>query len=319
MTKRTDSFLEMITYRRPAGSETEELFIERFIDSLGATKDEYGNRMLRIGTAPVMWSCHTDTVHRLEGTQAIVVKEGVVSIAPSSSANSNCLGADCTTGVWIMTEMIKAGVEGLYIFHREEECGAGGSKFIVNKTPEVVKGINFAIAFDRYGTTSIITNQCGRCCSNDFADSMIEQMPNFRRDSNGIFTDTAFYTGIIPECTNVSVGYMGHHSSSETQNLMFMDHVLDLMIGLDISKLRVSRDMTAKAVSEKVNWQSWYEEENYDMGGWSPPRSDPKEDSMLKLVKANPETAAGLLNLYGISAQEFIEHAFSSNSIYAMQ
>ena len=77
-----------------------------------------------------------------------------------------------------MLEMIKASVPGLYIFHRDEEVGGKGSKYISINTPEILKGIQFAIAFDRYGTTSVITEQMGgKCASREFADSIYSFLP----------------------------------------------------------------------------------------------------------------------------------------------
>ena len=328
ITTKQQILIEMLTYRRPAGSDTEERFIEKFIDPLGATKDKFGNRILRIGTAPVMWSCHTDTVHFMEGTQTLHISKNIVSVGVGSRSNSNCLGADCTTGVWIMTEMIKAGVEGLYIFHRAEERGGQGSKWIVNNTPELVEGIKFAIAFDRYGEGSIISYQMDKCASKAFVQSVAQQMPNFYDDPNGIFTDTAFYTGLISECTNLSVGYMGHHSSNETQDLDYAEHVLNLVSKLDISKLVASRPLSVPYKSSggrsyngyddgpAKTYRNSFELESYDddmtdyMGG---ARIDTDENVMYRLCKQNPEAAASLLILYGVSALELVEHAFSVN------
>ncbi len=92
--------LAMLTYRRPAWSDAESKFIERFIHPLGAESDDFGNMMLRIGTAPVLWSCHTDTVHKNEGRQTIGVSDGVVKLAKGSKVN--CLGADDAAGVWLI-------------------------------------------------------------------------------------------------------------------------------------------------------------------------------------------------------------------------
>ncbi|BCJ91816.1 hypothetical protein IZ6_25510 [Terrihabitans soli] len=162
--------LEMLQTKRPAGSKAERRFIKRYLKPLGCSQDGFGNLILRIGDAPVLWSSHTDTVHREGGTQHVVL-EGVIARLAANS-KSNCLGADCTAGVWLMVEMIRAGVEGLYIFHREEECGGRGSRFIATRTPELLDGIKYAIAFDRYGYQSVITHQFDRCCSDEFGVSL---------------------------------------------------------------------------------------------------------------------------------------------------
>jgi hypothetical protein len=233
----------MLRYRRPHGSHTERMFIERFIAPL-ASPDAFGNYIVRIGRAPVLWSCHTDTVHNRGGIQRIVRQGALYALDPQEHA-SNCLGADCSTGVWLMVNMIQAGVEGLYIFHRGEECGGLGSSYIANLWPpsELLKDISFAIALDRARHRSIITHQLyGRCASDAFAYSLAQQLPYFIPDDTGVFTDTAQYTHLIPECTNLSVGYEQEHSRLETQDIGFAYTLLNRLIHLDISVLVVARD-----------------------------------------------------------------------------
>lgn len=232
--------LEMLTYARPAGSRSERRFIRRFIVPTGAKSDSYGNRILRIGSAPIVWCSHTDTVHRFGGRQDVRVIRDVVS-APFS----NCLGADDTTGVWLMLEMIRHGVEGLYIFHRGEEVGCVGSRAIADNTPEVLDGIDYAISFDRRGTDSIVTHQMGqRTCSDVFARSLAEALgtdDHMWADPSGVYTDTNEYAHLVPECTNISVGYMNQHSRHETQDLWFADYLLGNLLSADYTKLIAAR------------------------------------------------------------------------------
>jgi hypothetical protein len=246
-------FLQMLTYRRPADSTTEAEFITKYVDSLpGMQCDVQGNRFLKIGTKPVVWSCHTDTVHKNGGRQRITVGDGIVSLSQKELI-SNCLGADCTVGVWLMRQMIQRGVEGLYIFHAAEEVGGLGSDYIARKTPELLEGYNYAIAFDRKGYRSIITHQMTRCCSDGFAKVLNEGLGGgFELDDTGTFTDTANYTGLISECTNISVGYFDQHSSAETTDVYFAFELLEKICALDVDALPVLRDPTA--VSDYSDW-----------------------------------------------------------------
>src|SRR5690606_29717089 len=150
-----DLLLDMLSYRRPAGSQTERQFIERFIAPTGAKPDGYGNYILRVGEWPVLWSAHTDTVHKQGGRQQVRVC-GQTAMVPDGS---NCLGADDGTGCWILLEMIRAGVEGLYVFQRAEETGCNGSRYIATHTAEQPDGIEEAIAFHRRGEYSNGTHQ----------------------------------------------------------------------------------------------------------------------------------------------------------------
>lgn len=265
---------DILTYCRPADSSEELAMIERFIIPTGATSDTFGNYILRIGDSPIMWSCHTDTVHTFGGTQSLYKAPnghwlcGYMQDQDGEQTPrlANCLGADCGTGVWLMLQMIKANVPGLYIFHREEECGAHGSSYIAKMHNDekyshkgILDGIKYAIAFDRKGTTSVITSQLSsQCCSKEFAESLILELStpyergeisgnlytrslDYVKDAGGTFTDTANYTHIIPECTNISVGYFSQHTSSEAQDIVHLQRLLTVLLQLDYTKLVCSR------------------------------------------------------------------------------
>jgi len=210
--------------------------------------DVFGNLHTRIGTAPIMWSCHTDTVHRTEGFQRIMVgDDGLIKLRPNRKGQfkSNCLGADDGSGIWLLLEMIEAKVEGLYIFHRDEETGGKGSAYIVEQTPELVKDILYAVAFDRRGTESVITKQRGRRCSDNFGEGLAKALKmEHKIDDTGSFTDTANYYELIPECTNISSGYACEHGVSETLDLRYLYKLRIAILGLDISTLSVTRKIT---------------------------------------------------------------------------
>ena len=238
----------MLGTMRPAGSKTEAVFIDEWLRPLGVCEDDSGNLLLQIGNAPVLWSSHTDTVHHAHGLQRIerhgdllkLPKPGKRGVQPS------CLGADCTTGVWLMREMALAGVPGLYIWHYGEECGGIGSSHIADKCPELLDGIKFAVAFDRKGIDNVITHQGYRCCSDAFARSLAGQLPgSYRPDSTGIFTDTANYADLVPECSNISVGYEHAHSRFETQSISHALALRDALLRLDISRLTCEQDPLA--------------------------------------------------------------------------
>lgn len=232
--------LAMLSYRRPAWSKTERRFIDTFLRPLGVREDAFGNLIKTVGDAPpeILWSSHTDTVHSIGGTQRLSIAGDKVR----ADGASNCLGADCTTGVWLMVEMIRADIPGLYIFHREEEMGGVGSDNIARKTPELLIGIKAAIAFDRKGTGSVITHQAGgRCCSDAFAQSLSDVLSGLpcplRADSGGTFTDTANYVDLVGECTNISVGYRNQHTKGEEQDLAFALALRDALLSADLSQL----------------------------------------------------------------------------------
>jgi len=256
------TLLDMLTYARPMGSPTERTFRDRYLRSLpGAITDAFGNVHVRIGTAPVLWSCHTDTVHHQEGRQTLHVDgTGLVHLSKRSQRLMSCLGADDTVGIWIMREMILRGVEGLYLFHYGEEKGGIGSRALAYDTPEVLAGLTCAIALDRKGTGDVITDQAGRCCSDVFAQSLADALNTsgltYAPSDRGIYTDTAEYTDLIGECTNLSIGYERAHSARETCSLPFAAQLLEALCTLDIASLTIDRkpgDIDPLA----WNWHAW--------------------------------------------------------------
>ena len=105
----------MLTYKRPSRSKTEELFIDKFIKS-GRTfsEDDYGNVYIIVGKSSTLFSCHTDTVHKVEGIQNIIVDE---SFGVIYKDDKEVLGADNTAGIWIMLKLIDNNIPGVYVFH----------------------------------------------------------------------------------------------------------------------------------------------------------------------------------------------------------
>lgn len=263
----------MLRYRRPAGSRTEKKFIKDHLLPLGVQYDGYGNLWKRIGDSPVLWSSHTDTVHRFAGKQRVLYSDGKFKVFDEQS---NCLGADDTAGVWIMTQMMEAGVPGLYVFHRAEEVGGGGSEHFVKHNKETLKGIEFAIAFDRAGKESIITHQgWKRCCSEDFSASFAKELGMAHKsDDGGTFTDTANYVDDVGECTNLSVGYRGQHSKTEELDAKYLFELRDAMFDFNY------KNLTSKRKAGETEWkyssygyghESWYDDYYYG-GGYQYPR-----------------------------------------------
>ena len=244
--KALSDLIEMFDHCRPHDSKATLDFALKWLKPLGAKIDARGNWTLRIGEdSKVIWSSHIDTVDWNEGPKNVVLSHttGVLRLSDKDKSSS-CLGADCTTGVWIMREMAKAKVPGLYIWHEAEESGGQGSSWITKNKPELLEGMQAAIAFDRKGFADIITDQAGgMCCSTEFAKALAKQLPStgFKPDPTGSFTDTANYTDVIPECTNLSIGYFSQHGKNETQNVIFAMLLRAKMIRFDEAKLVIKR------------------------------------------------------------------------------
>jgi hypothetical protein len=275
--------IELLRWRRPYKSTTEKGFINKYIRPTGAIADPFGNYILTVpgntGKNKILWSSHTDTVHMVEGVQNIIIESNT---AYTETKNSNCLGADCSTGVAIMLCMIKAKVPGSYVFHAGEEHGCLGSKYLAKNSTEWLKEHTHAIAFDRRGDRSVITHQMGEnTASEEFASSFIEatDMGMFLKpDPTGSYTDTYQYADHVDECSNISVGYLNEHTSNELQDLLYYEVLVDALCTADWSKL---------TVGTREPWS--YYQDNY----WNSfTKKEPKNPLYLP-VPANTTTAAG--------------------------
>lgn len=284
-----ETLIEMLKYRRPQGSKTQKNFCMKYLEPV-MEMDQFGNYIKIIGNRPrVCFTAHHDTVHKEGSFQKVVIEKDDQGDLIASAPNSNCLGADCTTGIWLILEMIKAGVEGVYVVHNAEESGCVGSQDLVESSPDWLNDLDFVISFDRYGYNSIITHQMGsRTASEVFSESLADILDmDHRSDPGGSFTDSNEYAYIVPECTNLSVGYMNQHTSKETQNISYALDLRDALICADWSKLLVDRDPSKEDsfMPYKANRVSSY-------------------DDLLYLVENYPQEVADWLDQCGVSPDE---------------
>lgn len=247
--------MAMHEYRRPHLAAAEEKFIKRFIKPLGVKRDGFGNYYKIIGDDPsVLWSCHTDTVHTIGGKQRLAHWGGTLRLAWGEL--SNCLGADDTAGVWMLMQMIRREIPGLYIFHRGEEVGCLGSHYFAKHNWKLVQGCDMAIAFDRRGTSDIVDHQLGRrCASKTFTESLSAGLNMGHKAAYGSYTDTATYMLMVSEVTNISVGYEGAHWKTEKLDMNHLAQLRDAVFSLKVDDLIIERDPTA------VEPEPWYKRE----------------------------------------------------------
>jgi hypothetical protein len=299
--------------RRPRFSNTEgeSYVIQKYLAPLpGMEVDGYGNYMLLIPNIdaddPVttMFSSHTDTVHKMTATDTykLSLRGGWLS-----RAGGGVLGADCGTGIWIMLNLINAGVPGLYVFHRDEEIGGKGSTFFAEEYAELLGTMEHCIAFDRKGETDIITHQGGtRCCSEEFAAAFAGMLNlgtalKFKGDDTGSFTDSANYTHLIPECTNLAIGYYDQHTQEECQDLTFVSHLINKLISLDFSQLPSVRDPSVvEDAWDDFNFRDYYHAPKR-------PGTSSKMTQMIQAIEDYPGEVADILIAVGYSPEDLLE------------
>lgn len=313
--------LDMLRYKRPEGSATQTMFCQKYLEPVLGPPDLNGNYILVVGppSPRIAFMAHHDTIHTSGGMQTLHVTDGFVGLSrkskpkqqfrmkPGSKSNSksNCLGADCTTGVWLILHMIANDVPGRYVIHAGEECGGIGANALM-KDPQAVwiDDTDVAIEFDRFGTNSIITHQCARrTASDEFASSLSNILGmDHRIDTGGIFTDSEVYAESIPECTNLSVGYNQHHTSGEYQDIDYAVELAAALVDADWSQLVVARD------PKVVEYEGW------GRGGWDDDPYDLRTGTgssdmgLIYLVEDNPGGIAELLESIGWTDVEVAEY-----------
>jgi len=259
-----ETFLQLTGRTYPHGTEQElDCMLPEILE-----RDEFGNRYIKIGdSTSCMFTSHLDTATSQRADVVHVIKDGICK-----TDGKTILGADDKAGVTIMLWMIKHGVPGLYYFFLGEEVGCVGSKALANKIMDNrIEGITKVISFDRRGTDSVITFQASsRCCSDAFGRALAEQLNKkegfkYTTDPSGVWTDSAQFTKIYPECTNISVGYRSEHTWSESQDLNHLVRLAEACLDVDWESLPVERD---PSVVEYSSWGGYYGG-GYRSGGYS--------------------------------------------------
>lgn len=239
----TRKFKQLTKYTYPYG--TEKGLIPYLPE--GYKEDGLGNYYIQIGENPsTMFSCHLDT--------SCSKKEKVTHVQVGNIIRTDgktILGADDKAGMTVILYMIEQKVPGLYYFFEGEEVGCVGSTKLSNiwETTEFGKYIKKVVSFDRRGTDSVITEQLfGQCCSDEFATDLANKLNEtglgfkFSPDPTGIFTDSAKFIDLVPECTNISVGYYNEHTTSETQDIDFLRRLCRGVCMIDWESLPIVRD-----------------------------------------------------------------------------
>jgi len=276
-----ETFLSLTTRTYPHGTEV-DLFpiLPQDLDM-----DDFGNLYKQIGDKPsTMFACHLDTATSAQ-TNINHVFEGDIIKTDGTSI----LGADDKSGVSILMYMMENKIPGLYYFFLGEEVGCLGSKKVAEDHKlKPIDYIKKVISFDRRGTTSIITHQCStRCCSDEFGTALAEALNQagtqnyqnditlaYKNDPTGLYTDSAQFTRIYPECTNISVGYQSEHTFNENQNIKHLEKLAEAVLLVDWESLPISRDPSKVEYSDSYGygggygggWNNW---SDYDHSGYS--------------------------------------------------
>ena len=290
-----NKLIQMLSWKTPSGSPESYAFANAYLKSFGEP-DEDGNYLLVIGHNPkVAHVCHYDTVHSEGGIQGVYEDGGYLY-----SDSNDCLGADDKTGIFILLQLIQAGTEGVYIVFDNEEVGCIGSsamaeklhKALLEDTDHPLKSVDIMISYDRKGTQDIITHQMGsRTCSDEFAKSLAKELEmEHKPDPTGSYTDSNEFAGLIPECTNLSVGYESQHTAKERQDIQYLDDLIYNLRFVEWDNLTVART-PEDPVSDNYGSQWGCEE----------------LDEIESFVREHPEQVAKMLSSYNFHLHDLYE------------
>lgn len=289
----------------------------------------------------VAFSCHIDTVDDYDSCKDPKARKrltfdpgmDIIGLDKSHKVGS-CLGADDGTGVWMLLKMIQAKVPGTYVFHRGEECGGLTAKGNAKDFKEYFSKFKTIIAFDRANDADVIITQGGSVCASEGFGKELALALNaadadkrfaYKTSTNGVYTDTKDYRGVIGECINLSVGYASQHGPNEYQDWDHAKRMLHACIMIDWAGLAAKATREPYMAEPPTTGRGWSSRDLYggtdDFFGGStvkakgrmpttkPPRGTEQAKATLELdyftygdlmalVDDDPEEAKRVISLY---------------------
>lgn len=247
----TETFLDLVEFNTPHGTEA---FCYPFISDIVEGNisdyiDGFGNVHVEVpgGNESVCFMSHLDNACSEFRKVSLAINNGIVS---KKDKKKGVLGADDKAGAAIMIHMIRNGVPGNYVFFMGEEVGCLGSNQFLKDNQRYIGEDKIypwtqAVSLDRYGCTEVIYDQRGGLSASFQYASAVADALGLRPSTRGVWTDSAVFTEVIPECINIAVGYKGHHTPNESQDLHFLNHIYSKIVEIDWDKLPIHRDPNA--------------------------------------------------------------------------
>jgi hypothetical protein len=119
------------------------------------------------------------------------------------------------------------------------------------------------------------------------ADALnVDERLMYMPDDTGVYTDTAEFTDIIPECTNISVGYDFEHSDREELDVFHFDLLAKRCALIDWDGLPSERDPTVPDLKDihDTGWsKGWWTQ--YDKGADKYDYADMVADSFHEAIE----------------------------------
>jgi hypothetical protein len=246
-----DTFLKLTEYTVPFGYEDT---LESLLPN-GFKKDEVGNYYYVIGESKTLFTTHLDTASKDRVKINHIIDNNIIK-----TDGSSILGGDNKAGCCVLFYLIENKIPGTYYFFLGEESTVHknlpyGSLMALENNPDRFK-FNRSISFDRKEKGQMVVRQIAKnCASTEFADALIFEYKNlgveYEKDKTGYYTDNAFFSDIIPECVNLSVGVWNEHTKNEYVDISYTEKVAKASAKIDWENLPTLRNLDKKYQIDK--------------------------------------------------------------------
>ena len=145
--------------------------------------------------------------------------------------NQTSLGADDKNGIWVILNLLQAGVPVNFLFCHGEEVGCVGSSQVVadEDLGKLIESCSFGIIIDRRNPGDIIGYENKYCmCLDDKIQTYAEQNGYAFSCARGSCSDADKVSQLL-ECVNLSCGYYDAHTSTEYTNLNELQNTLEFV------------------------------------------------------------------------------------------
>jgi len=195
--------------------------------------------------APVVLAAHLDTVQGKKPREVRV--EGHIAYGVGGA-----LGADDKAGVALVLWLASLGEEGPrdvgYALFLGEEVGCVGASEALEAG--LFRGAKAMISLDRKGTRDVVVAQLGQeTASREAGLWLAKELGMGHTLVEGVWTDSAVFAGVVPECLNLSVGYEGAHTDWDQQDLAYLDELAHRLLAVrwrDLPVVRTPREVWRK-------------------------------------------------------------------------
>lgn len=291
----------LLAKKRPSHDHSIYKWFGEYLTENGVkwNKDSFHNYYLTIGNKPRhIYASHYDTVHRDNGDNIVKFNKQTGFISTDQVEKGTPLGADDAAGIYIMVQLIKKRKKGHYIFFADEESGGIGSSGFDLKL--LNNEIDLIISLDRANDSEVIISQAyEQCASDECGQWLVDELNSndllaYDISHEGVFTDSANFSNLIPECLNLSVGYYYQHTKYEVLDLDHLIILTEQLKKIDFSQACIKRDPT-------LSDTSYYDDIPYSF-------KDNTKDSLYQYVVDNPDIISAFLKEKGYTLYDMYDY-----------